>query len=275
VLTSTTRVIVWCGRRTRSWSSATVLPPSSTRRAECGPVQHPVTHPLLPEVHQSPEDPQTVDRTAACGRARVAVVAHHHPYLSTPPGTTPAAQVATTAGVRGTPATTGAAPGSRSRRAEPTRRRAGRPTGLQLVEHGRRGGPRHIVDDPCQKIPASTRRPSGWRCRTYQLGVGSARSNGSAKAAAPPESLARLVFDLVAARLDLIDQAEAQVATVPITRHDLHGERNYTIPYPHEPTSSSTKTSRETSPSVLRTAIGDRGHCVPIWKPLGWPTCQK
>jgi hypothetical protein len=37
---------------------------------------------LLPEVHQRSEDPQTVDRTAASGGARVAAVAHHHPSLS-------------------------------------------------------------------------------------------------------------------------------------------------------------------------------------------------
>ena len=53
---------------------------------------------LLPEVHQGPEDPQTVDRAPASGRAGVASVAHHHPHLSTPPGA--------------------AASGSRSRRAE-------------------------------------------------------------------------------------------------------------------------------------------------------------
>src|SRR6266545_4248986 len=40
------------------------------------------------------------------------------PHLSTPPGATPATQVATTAATRATPATTGAAPGSPSRRAE-------------------------------------------------------------------------------------------------------------------------------------------------------------
>src|SRR5512132_6632 len=115
-VTSTTRVIVW-------W------PGHSPAAAECleDLIDHegrpeqalddrqqvlPERVGLLPEVHQGPEDPQTIDRTPASGRAGVASVAHHPPHLSRPPGATPAARVRTTAAVRVTPATTAAASGS-------------------------------------------------------------------------------------------------------------------------------------------------------------------
>src|SRR5512132_1991539 len=85
---------------------------------------------LLPEVHQGPEDPQTVDGAAASGRARVAAVAHHPPasrHRRERPGST-----VPTPPRCATPATTAAAPGSRRRRAEST----GRPTSNELVEQG-------------------------------------------------------------------------------------------------------------------------------------------